>query len=83
MPKGMQRSSVIKVSITPDLYEKLKVLASRQGQTAASLAAIAVGQYVSTQYAPIAMQERLAEETLKLLRSLPAQMELMVGEGKS
>lgn len=80
MPKGMQRSAVVKVNVTPDLYEKLKVLATRQGQTAAGLAAVAVGQYVSTQYAPIAMQERLHDETLELLKSLPAQLELMEGK---
>lgn len=72
----------MKVNITPELYEKLKVLADRQGQTAASLAALAVGQYVSAHYGPVQLQEQLAKETLALLQALPSQLELMMQEEK-
>lgn len=77
------RSAAIKVNITPELYEKLRILGERQGQTAGTLASFAVGQFVSQQWGPVEMQQRVEAETVALLKALPAQLELMIEGGKS
>lgn len=81
-PVGKSRSAGIKVNLVPEVYEKLKVLADRQGQTAGGLASVAVGMFVSSHWGPIELQERLGREAADMLKAMPAQLELMISEGK-
>ena len=68
------RSAGIKVNLTPELYERLKVLAERQGQTAGSLAAVAVGQYVSQQMVAVDAQREMMAQALGMLERMPQQL---------
>lgn len=72
------RSAGIKVNLTPELYERLKELAERQGQTAGSLAAIAVGQYVAAHTATLDAQREMHREmvakAVEILEHMPQQL---------
>lgn len=80
------RSAGIKVNLTPELYERLKELADRQGQTAGSLAALAIGQYVSAHSAALDAQREMQREMLaratEILERMPQQL-LELDGGKS
>lgn len=73
-----KRSSAVKVMLHPDMAEKLRVLAEHLGQTPATLASLAVSQYVAQQTVALgaterAMEgffERLAPEVLAGLKAL-------------
>ena len=68
------RSASLKVNLTPQIYERLKLLAERQGQTAAVLASVAVGQYVNNHMAVVDVQRELAERALGILERMPQQL---------
>lgn len=72
------RSAGIKVNLTPELYERLRELAERQGQTAGSLAAVAVGQYVSAHTASLdaqrEMQRQMMVKAAEILERMPQQL---------
>jgi predicted transcriptional regulator len=68
------RSASLKVNITPDIYEKLKLLADRQGQPAAVLASVAIGQYVSAHTVQIDMARELHEQALAFIERMPQQL---------
>jgi predicted DNA-binding protein len=68
------RSASLKVNLTPEVYERLKVLAERQGQAAAVLASVAIGQYVSVHMAAIDMQREMQDKAMAMLERLPQQL---------
>jgi predicted transcriptional regulator len=68
------RSASLKVNITPDIYERLKLLAERQGQPAAVLASVAIGQYVSAHTVQIDMARELHQQALGMLERMPQQL---------
>ena len=53
-----KRNSAVKVLLSEDMHEKLRVLADNLGQTPATLASIAVSQYVHQQTASAGAAER-------------------------
>lgn len=68
------RSASLKVNLTPETYQRLKLLGERQGQTAAVLASVAIGQYVSTHLASLDMQREMQAKALEMLERLPQQL---------
>jgi predicted transcriptional regulator len=68
------RSASLKVNLTPQIYDRLKQLAERQGQTAAVLASVAVGQYVSMHMASLDTQREMQAKALEILERLPQQL---------
>lgn len=84
MPSSARKSIQVKVSLTPDLHERLREVASQLGQAPATLASVAIGQYVAnmarqlgaTERAIEAMTERLGPEVASELRQ---QMKLTEG----
>lgn len=68
------RSASLKVNITPVIYERLKLLAERQGQPAALLAATAIGQYVSAHMVQIDMARELRGEVMEMIERMPQQL---------
>lgn len=53
-----KRSAAVKIMLHPDMAEKLRVLAEHLGQTPATLASIAVSQYVAQQTVALGATER-------------------------
>lgn len=66
----------------PDMAEKLRVLAERLGQTPATLASVAVSQYVAQQHASLGASERAMEGFMhKLAAEMgPGLQKLMEGQ---
>jgi hypothetical protein len=71
---SQQRTASLKVNLVPHVYERLRLLADRQGMPAAVLASIAIGQYVSNHMAPIDMQEKLLATVQEVVDKLPQQL---------
>jgi predicted transcriptional regulator len=53
-----KRNSAVKVLLSEDMHDRLRVLADNLGQTPATLASIAVSQYVHQQTATAGAAER-------------------------
>jgi predicted DNA-binding protein len=79
-PARLQRSVSLKVTITPELHQRLKDVAAHLGQAPATVASMAIGQYVAQMHRSLGAAERFAEglvgevgpeirEQLKLLTS--------------
>lgn len=56
-----KRTSAVKVLLSEDMHEKLRALADALGQTPATLASIAVSQYVHQQTAAAGATQRAVE----------------------
>lgn len=56
-----KRSAAVKIMLRPDMAEKLRTLAEHLGQTPATLASIAVSNYVAQQHATLGATERAME----------------------
>jgi predicted transcriptional regulator len=56
-----KRSSAVKIMLHPDMAQKLRALADHLGQTPATLASIAVSQYVAQQTAALETTARVVE----------------------
>lgn len=56
-----KRSAAVKIMLHPDMAEKLRALAEHLGQTPATLASIAVSNYVAQQHATLGATERAME----------------------
>lgn len=52
-PARTQRSSPLKVNLAPELHEKLKAVAERLGVAPATVASMAIGEYVARQSAAL------------------------------
>jgi len=68
------RSASLKVNITPEIYDRLKLLAERQGQPPAVIASVAIGQYVSAHMVNIDMAKELHAQALGMLERMPQQL---------
>ncbi len=68
------RTSSLKVNITPEVYERLRALAERQGQAPSVLASVAVGQYVSAHMAPLDTQREMLERAMEMVEKMPQQL---------
>ncbi len=75
------RTASLKVNITPEIYERLRGLAERQGQTPAVLASLAVGQYVSAHMAPLDGQREMLRQVMEMVEKLPQQLLDLDGPG--
>nr|CRY96507.1 hypothetical protein [uncultured prokaryote] len=53
-----KRSSSVKVMLHPDMHEKLRALAEHLGQAPATVASLAVSQYVAQQTVALGATER-------------------------
>lgn len=53
-----KRSSSVKVMLHPDMHDKLRVLAEHLGQAPATVASLAVSQYVAQQTVALGATER-------------------------
>ena len=73
------RTASLKVNLTPAIYARLKVLADRQGQAAAVLASVAIGQYVSVHMAALDGQREMQDKAMAILERMP--QELLALEG--
>jgi predicted transcriptional regulator len=71
MPK---RTASVKANLTPQVYERLKILADRQGQTPAILASVAIGQYVANHMAALDVQRDMADRAMAILERMPQQL---------
>lgn len=56
-----KRSSSVKVMLHPDMHEKLRVLAEALGQAPATIASLAVSQYVAQQTRALGATEKAME----------------------
>jgi predicted transcriptional regulator len=68
------RSASLKVNITPEIYERLKLLAERQGQPPAVIASVAIGQYVSAHMVNIDMAREMHDKAAAMLERMPQQL---------
>lgn len=60
-PPSSKRSSSVKVMLHPDMHEKLRALADALGQAPATIASLAVSQYVLQQTRALGASERAVE----------------------
>lgn len=77
------RSASLKVNITPEIYDRLKLLAERQGQPPAVLASVAVGQYVSAHMVNLDTAREMQEKAMAMLERMPQQLLELDKAGKS
>jgi hypothetical protein len=78
-----QRTAGIKCNLASDVYDRLKVLAKRQGIPAALLGSVAIGQYVSQHMVAIDGQAELQAKLLEVMDRLPEQLMLLDSQGKA
>jgi len=87
MPTSARKSIQIKISVTPELHERLRELAAQLGQAPATLASLAVGQYVAQTSRQLGAVDRAIEKVTEgmgpeLVKEAKAQLGLLSG-GKS
>lgn len=56
-----KRTSSIKVNLTPELHERLREVAAQLGQTPATLASMAIGQYVANLASGLGATHRMVD----------------------
>lgn len=61
MPSSNKRTAAVKILLAPAIEQQLRALADRLGQTPATLASVAVSQYVVQQTAAVGAAERALE----------------------
>lgn len=71
----VSRSFPLKVTITPELHERLRVVAAQLGQAPATVASMAIGQYVSTMQASLGASDRAIDKVMQTMG--PGLMEQM------
>jgi len=86
MPTSARKSIQLKVSVTPELHERLREVAAQLGQAPATVASIAVGQWVVQMSRTLGASDRAADAMVaqlapEMVSEFRAQMKL--GEGKS
>lgn len=58
----------------PDIYDRLRELADRQGLPAAVLASVAIGQYVSTHMAGVDASREMQDKIIAIVERMPQQL---------
>jgi hypothetical protein len=72
------RSHQLKVTLTPEMHSRLSALAERYGQTPATLASVALGQFISQQESNLGAPQKMVDTMLgQLMPQLLAQMDAM------
>ena len=61
MATSQRKSTQIKISLTPELHERLREVAAQLGQAPATLAGLAVGQYVAQMSSSLGASARMVE----------------------
>lgn len=84
MPSPRKRSSSIKITLTPELHERLREVAAQLGQAPATCASMAVSAWVTQQAKAIGASEgffsKLAEQVGP---EMVEQLRLAIGKGSS
>ncbi len=62
-----KRSSTLKIMLHPKVHDDLRVLADRLGQASATLASVAVSQYVAQQIAGIGAADRAVAGFIEMM----------------
>lgn len=73
-----KRSATVKVMLHPDMLEKLRALAQHLGQAPATLASLAVSQFVAQQTAALGASDRAMNS---LFESLTPDLRKMIESG--
>lgn len=71
---AQQRTASLKVNLVPDIYDRLRELADRQGLPAAVLASVAIGQYVSTHMAGVDASREMQDKIIAIVERMPQQL---------
>jgi len=83
MATSQRRSSTLKITITPEIHERLRKLGEVLGQAPAALASFAVSQFVVQQEAQLGAANRAADSiTAALTPAMQEQLSLLVNGGK-
>ena len=61
MATAQRKSVQIKISLTPELHERLREVAAQLGQAPATLAGVAVGQYVAQMSSTLGASARMVD----------------------
>jgi predicted DNA-binding protein len=69
------RSVALKITITPELHARLRALAAELGQAPATVASLAIGQYVASTSRAFGAGERMVDAMAK--EAGPAMVEQM------
>lgn len=84
MAISQKRTQAVKITLTPELHERLKLVADRLGQTPATVCSFAVGQFVAQQVSALQAGEaaiaRLSESLTEPARELLERMSAEVGK---
>lgn len=76
-----KRSSSVKVMLHPEMHEKLRALAEHFGQAPATVASMAVSQFVAQQTVALGATERAVNGFYEALRPSVQQMLEKLSEG--
>ena len=61
LPEKQLRDFTLSVRLRPDMRERLELVAERLGVASATVASMAIGQYVAAQYAALTASEKQGE----------------------
>lgn len=76
-----KRSIPYKVTLTPELHERLREVAAQLGQAPATCAALAIGQWVAQMHRNLGVGERMADAMAKEVGpELREQIKLLAGQ---
>lgn len=83
MVNTVKRSKSLKLTVTPELYARLSALGEEMGITPATLASVAVGQFVAQQSRQLETSKAAVDAMLaKIAPELADLLRVMAGEGK-
>jgi phage portal protein BeeE len=80
MATSQKRSKQIKLTITPEIHARLVTLGERLGQAPATLASMAISQYVAQQENSLGVADKTVEA---IARQFGPEMEEMLRQGLS
>lgn len=79
MPSVSKRSTAIKVNLTPELHERLREVAAQLGQAPATVASMAIGQYVANLSSSLGAGQRAVDNlTAQIGPQMFEQLKLIV-----
>ena len=79
MATSQRKSVQIKISLTPKLYEDLRNVSEALGQAPATLAGLAVGQYVAQMGSSLGASQRAVETMVdRMAPEMSEQLKLMI-----
>jgi len=82
MPTVIRRSVQIKVTLSPELNAQLRELSAQLGQAPATVASMAIGEYVRTRMLQVAQMQQVAKGATAVVEDMmrdmiPEQMRLV------